>query len=294
MSKAGLLLACWIATTLLTHRAAAQAEPDTVVYGWGMDLSGTLAASQAAYENWTEGGINTVNATAGFTGAATHRSVDWKQTYDLRLAFGLVKQDTLRFRKAVDVIDLRGALQYHGNGFFQTFNPTAALTARTQFARGFNYDRNPFGDGRPLPVKVSDFFSPAIFTQSLGLTYDPNAWFKQRLGVAAKETVVDIRRLRPLYGLERDQPVRYEVGLESRTEVDREVFENVRLESSLGLFASFNQAELPDLVWENLVTMQVNTWLGVNVEFVTLYDRDLSRRLQLKEVLALSVSFVIL
>ena len=77
--------------------------------------------------------------------------------------------------------------------------------------------------------------------------------------------------------------------MESRTEVDREVFENVRLRSSLNLFASFNQTftetRLPDVLWENLITMEVNAWLGVDFEFVTLYDRDLSQRLQLKEVL---------
>lgn len=289
-----LLTSLVVFAALPVWRAAAQAEPDTLNRGWEVDLTGNLAASQANYENWTEGGINTINAAAGLTGAATHRSASWEQTYDFRLAFGLVKQDTLDFRKADDVIDLRGALQYQGGGFFQTFNPTVALTVRTQFARGFNYDRNPFKDGRRPPVKVSDFFSPAVFTQSLGLSYDPAPWFKQRLGVGAKETVVDIRQLRPLYGLEVDQPVRYEIGLESRTEIDREVFEDVRLKSSLGLFAAFNQTELPDLIWENLIAMKVNAWLGVNLEFVTLYDRDLSRRLQLKEVLALTVSFVIL
>ena len=288
-----------LATALPVGRAAAQeAEADTLIQGWETELSANLAASQANYENWTEGGINTINATAGLTGAATGRSADWEQAYDLRLAFGLVKQDTLDFRKAADVIDLRGSLQYRGGGFFQTFNPIVALSARTQFAAGFNYDRNPFEDERGLPVKVADFFAPATFTQSLGLSYDPAPWFKQRLGLAAKETAVEIRRLRPLYGLDAGQPVRYEVGLESRTEVDREVFENVRLRSSLNLFASFNQTftetRLPDVLWENLITMEVNAWLGVDFEFVTLYDRDLSQRLQLKEVLALTVSFAIL
>ena len=272
----------------------AQAQGDTLAQGWEVDLVGTLNASQAAYENWTEGGLNIINFTTGTSGQAIRRSADWEQTYELRLAFGLVKQDTLNFRKADDVISLIATLQYLGAGFFKTFNPTLSASVRTQFAEGFNYDRDPLGAGRPLPAKVSDFFSPITFTQSVGLTYSPAEWFRQRLALASKETVVYIPRLRPLYGLDADQGMRYEIGLESRTEVDREVFENVRLRSSLGLFASFNQTELPDLIWENLLVMKVNTWLSTNFEFVTLYDRDLSRRLQLKEVFSLGISVTLL
>ena len=295
MTKTSVLMALLLATAGWgPPRAWAQVAGDTLVQGWEVDAVGTLNASQAAYRNWTEGGLNVINFTAGTSGQAIHRSAAWEKTYDLRLAFGLVKQDTLDFRKADDVIALGSTFRYLGAGFFRTFNPTLSATARTQFAEGFNYDRNPLGDGRPPPVKVSDFFSPATFTQSAGLTYSPAAWFRQRLALASKETVVYIPRLRPLYGLEADQGMRYEIGLESRTEVDREVFENVRLRSSLGLFASFNQTELPDLIWENLVVMKVNAWLSTNFEFVTLYDRDLSRRLQLKEVFALGISVTLL
>ena len=47
----------------------------------------------------------------------------------------------------------------------------------------------------------------------------------------------------------------------------------------------------PDLRWENLVAMKVNSWLGVNIEFTTIYDQDLSDLLQIKESLSLGFSF---
>ena len=143
-------------------------------------------------------------------------------------------------------------------------------------------------------MQVSAFFAPATLTQSLGLTYQPADWITQRVGFGTKETIVRIERLRPLYGVDLDQTVRFEAGLEAFTEVDKEVFENVRYQSKLGLFAAFNQVDQPDALWENLITMKVNDWLNVSFEAVTLYDQDISKEVQLKEVLSLGVSLILL
>ena len=261
---------------------------------WESDILAKLAATQAGYSNWTKGGVNSLAFSTGLEGIFERESPSWNQKHDFRLAYGLVKQDTLEFRKANDEISLNSSLQYRGSGFFRLFNPTVALQTRTQFWAGYNYKNNPFDDDREPPVKVSDFFSPATLTQSLGLTVDPAEWFTQRVGVGAKQTVVVIEDFRSLYGVEESSAVHVEVGIESRSQLEREVFENVLLKSSLGLFAAFNKPEVPDLIWENIVAMKVNSWLTVNLAVDALYDRDISDLLQLKEVLSLGLSFVLI
>lgn len=279
-----------IASLAVATSVAAQ-DADTTTYPlWDIDLTSQLRGSQAGYQNWTEGGINSLAAATQLNSAFKRTSANWLQNYETRFAIGIVKQDTLSVRKAEDIIRLKGQISYSGENGFQVLSPTVAIGIRTQFAPGFSYDKNPFGDDRPPPVKVSDFFSPATFTQSLGLGYNTDVGFTQRVGVAAKETVVLIERLRTLYGHDASQAVRFQLGLESQTEVDREVFKNVRVKSSLGLFAAFNQEELPDLLWENQVIMQVNSWLSANLEVVTLYDRDISDAVQIKEMFSLGIS----
>lgn len=292
-----LLKAVPLLLLLLAHPAAAQ-ESDAVEAAdtaetpvWETHLMGRLSGSQVGYHNWTEGGVNTLAATSALEGKATGTTPNWQQTHEMRLVFGIVKQDTLALRKAEDVIRLRSTLQYRGNGFFKTLNPTVAVEANSQFAAGYNFKKNPFEDGREPPVKVSDALAPAAFTQSIGLTYNPRPWFNQHVGIASKQTVVTIKRFRPLYNLAPREMVRVELGVESRTRFEKEVFENVRYKSSLGLFAAFNKANVPDLLWENLVAMKVNSWLGVNLEFTTLYDRDLSDAIQVKESLSIGLSF---
>ncbi len=280
--------------------AFAQQEPSENEKKSSTDLVAKVSASQAGYQNWTKGGVNTLAVATTLEGKTSYVHDGWEQKHEMKLAFGLVKQDTLDFRKADDVIQVNSSLQYMGDGFFKYFNPTAASQIRTQFAPGFNYKNNPFAKipqhplgGLKVPVKVSDLFSPATFTQSLGLTYDPAAWITQRIGIGAKETVVLIDRFRELYGND-DNAVQFELGVESRTQFDKEVLENVQVKSSLGLFTAFNKTDLPDLLWENSVIMKVNSWLGVNFQLEALYDRDLSKRMQLKEVFSLGVSIVII
>lgn len=286
----------WMAALVLAmlHSDGATAqEADTLALPqWTIDLAGKLGGSQAGYRNWTEGGINSLAANAQLTGNFERLSPEWRQTYESRFAIGIVRQDTLDVRKAEDVLRLKSQVSYRGDGGVKRFSPTVAAGLRTQFAPGLSYDKNPFDEGGTLPVKVSDTFSPATLTQSMGLAYTSDWGFGQRLGIGAKETVVLIERLRTLYGLERSEAVRFQLGVESHTEVDREVFQNVRLKSSLGLFAAFNQEELPDMLWENTVVMQVNRWLSADLEVVALFDRDISDDLQLKEVFSIALSVV--
>lgn len=258
---------------------------------WVYDLVGRFAASQVRFAQWTEGGVNTVTGRARLEGVVERTQGSWSHTHQVRLTLGLVKQDTLAIRKAEDELNLRSTLRYQGRGFFEALNPTLASEVRTQFAPGFNYKKNPFQDDeRKPPVRVSDFLAPAAFTQSIGLTFEEE-WFKSRFGVGTKETVVLDPPLRVLYKLERDQPFRMEMGIESRTHVDKEVTDNVMYVSTLGLFAAFNRPELPDLLWENEVNLKVNTWLNVSFEFTALYDRDLNTVIQRKQGFAVGVSY---
>ena len=246
-----------------------------------------LNGSQASYNNWAEGGINSLAFTASITGNAKKITDNWLLNHDLRLALGSLKQDSLDFRKADDLIQYTGTFEYKNEDTFSKWHPTAALTFRSQFADGFNYDTSP-------ETKVSTTLTPAILTQTLGFTNQPAEWFTWLIGIAGKETIVGIERFRPLYGNALDQTMRVEAGFNTTATFDKDIFENVHLKSALNIFGAFNQIENPDVRWENLLTMQVNSWLTVNFEYVTFYDRDITTKVQTKQVLSTGVAFKLL
>ena len=284
----------------------AESVPDSVNGVWMYDASTRLNFSQAAYKDWEEGaGNNSLALTANLGGSAARRGERWIQAHELRLAFGLINQEGQEVRKAEDQILWNSSVRYEGNGFFRIFNPTIAADLRTQFAKGFDYTGNPFEgevadttDSRldlEAPVQSSAFFSPAFTTQSLGLTYEPFRGFTMRLGAAAKQTIVAEKDFRVLYGVDEDKPVRVEAGTEFASAFDRQLSENVRYRSKLNVFFSFNQTEdPPDARWDNTIDLQVNNWLSTNLQFVALFDRDISRTIQLKETISVGVSFTLI
>ncbi|GMQ82096.1 MAG: DUF3078 domain-containing protein [Rhodothermia bacterium] len=282
----------FMATTVMAQDQVATDSVDAAA--WKPSIIAKVSGSQVGFQNWAEGGVNTLGLNLGIDGKLERVSGSRSQTHELRLGYGIVKQDTLDTRKSEDIIRLAMTFEFIGSGFFGKLNPTFAILVRSQFNEGFNYRENPFGDGHTPPVKVSDLLSPGTFQQSIGLTYSPSDWFKQRLGIGAKETVVLIEELRPLYSVDPDKSARLELGLESFTEVDKEIFENVHYKSTLVLFAAFNKPEKPDFLWENLVAMKVNDWLSVNLEWVVQYDTDVSSKAQFKEVFSIGVSYILI
>ncbi len=278
------LLAIALATLTSTARAQ-DAVVDTT--GWRNSLIASLAGSQASYSNWSEGGINSLAFTSGILGEQMKHTEHWLRKRKLRFAFGLLKQDTLDVRKADDLIHLESSAQYQGERIWKTLNPILAFSFRSQFAEGFDYGTSP-------QTRVSAFLAPATATQTIGLAYQPVPWFSQRFGLAAKETIVAIEELREAYGNDLDETLRLEGGFDLYSQLDREVVKNVVLKSSLGFFFGFSQLDQPDIRWENLVSMKVNSWLSVNFEFVTFYDLDISDKAQLKQVLSTGVSFSLL
>lgn len=272
---------------LLPLAATAQDADSADVSIWKKTLVGTLAGTQAAYNNWQEGGVDALAYTLALDGNFERDGETWGQTHVLKLAYGQVEQEEVGWRKATDVIRYAFALLWQQPG---PFEPTAAASIRTQFAPGYNYDADP-------SVKISDFFAPAALQQSLGVTYRPDGndgWFRSRLALGIKETIVGIERLRARYNVPQSTGVRFQAGLESLTEAAGNVAENVRLESRLGLFAAFNQPERPDVFWENAAHLKVNSWLATNLELDLLYDRDVSADVQVREVFSVGVTITMM
>lgn len=272
---------------------------------WTYTATASLNGSQAAFKDWEEGaGTSSLAFTAGVGGKAEKRAENWIQNYELDLGFGIINQEEQQVRKSEDKIDFNTSLRYKGEGFFRTFTPTIAGTFRSQFAKGFDYDADPFegevdpGDdrlGQELPVQTSAFLAPAFITESIGLTYEPIVDLTIRFGAASKQTVVREKDFRVLYGVDEDQAAEVEGGAELAVSFDRALSESIRYQSQFNAFYSINQSEdLPDARWQNTLNLKVNDWLSTNVALVGLFDKDISNEIQLKETLSVGVSFTLI
>ncbi|CAN5629931.1 hypothetical protein BH23BAC4_BH23BAC4_12970 [soil metagenome] len=302
----GRLLCLLIALSVVGSGAAyaqdAEEEPLTEVDGWRSHLSTTLQGSQAHYANWQAGGVNTLAVTLGADGRFERVRGRFLHRHESRLAYGQIRQDTLGFRKATDLI--RYGYELVTNGDLR-WRPTLALTARTQFTAGFDYDPTPsdydFDDPgfvAPLPgqpFKISDFLAPGVFTQSIGLGYNTGQGFRTRFGIGLKETVVAIPRLRLIHGNAADQAVRVELGLDALADFRRQLTDALELHSRLTGFYGLGTLDTPpDMAFENRLILSIAPLLNANLEVAMLFDRDVSRRLQVKEVLSVGLVYTLM
>jgi hypothetical protein len=279
----GLIAACFV-FGLGSSTASAGEEPKL---GWEKRLVANLNLTQATFDNWAQGGENMLGWQAGLDGKFTHfgPAHDWANT--AKLAYGMQKVGSDEARKSVDEINLETVYTYKA-GFF--VDPYVAATALTQFAKGYEY-----GDDGSSKTPVSDFLDPGYFTQSAGIGRSYGEMLKSRLGFALKETISKA------YGYADDpetedkiEETRVEPGMESVTDLALALSETLLFTSELGLFSNLKASNEIDVAWDNLLVAKVHEYVSVSLNVQILYDRDISKKRQIKQSLALGLTYTLM
>jgi len=264
----------------------AQAPTDTPEYGWKHGLVAGLTLTQVAFTDWVQGGENALAYTISADGKSVEDQLtsNWSTTY--KLAFGQTRLGSQGLRKTDDIIDLSSVFTYKLGTYI---NPYISAMLRTQFAKGYTYPRPD------TSVQVSAFFDPAYLTQSAGVGYQPIKEVKTRLGVGLREVVTN--NFSKYYT---DDPTTDKIekatldgGMESITEVEWSFEENILLTSKLELFAPFKTFDKIITRDVTTVTAKVSKYVTaiLNVQFIN--EPKVSPRTQIKETIALGLSYTI-
>lgn len=257
------------------------AAPAPEPMGWKKNLIGALTLTQNSYSNWAQGGENAVAWKGVFETLWENNQpkTNWKNTG--KLAYGQVKQGDQEVRKSDDELRAESVLTYKVGKYV---NPYISFNGLTQVANGYDYSN-------PAVPLVSEAFDPIFLRQALGLGYKPQENFVTRLGVAVKETIVGTQEFRPLYGNALDENVRVETGIESVTDFSQKLEENVMFITKLELFTAFEHIEEVDVNWDNTLAAKLGKYFTVNMNVRLLYDENISKKRQLKQVLGFGVAY---
>ena len=258
------------------------AKKDSLKIGWNNRMVGILNLTQSKFDNWQQGGENSVawqlNVNSEFIYEQTGYS--WKNTGNV--SFGMIKLAAQESRKSVDEIRLGTVLTYKVS---QYVNPYVSATGETQFIKGYNYADDQ-------KTEISNFMDPAFLMQSAGFGYSSSPAFTTRLGAALKETITENH---PQYADDPDTPeieeTRVEFGAESVSDLRKKLAENLLLTSRLELFSNFAAFNEIDVRWDNMFSAQVAKYMDVNLNIKIFYDRDISRKRQIKQVMALGLTY---
>ncbi|MEN8153426.1 MAG: DUF3078 domain-containing protein [Acidobacteriota bacterium] len=257
------------------------------------ELKLLFSSTQSSFSNWQRGGSNSLAFSSSLEGSFRKISGRKDRDHEIELGIGILKQEGTNLRKTEDLIHYSFASGYtfREGGKWALF---LDLSLRTQFTSGYNYEKNPFKEVKELPVKVSNILSPLYMAQSISFTFRKDKWFRSSLGLGMKQVYVGRPELRELYGLSDDIGIKFEAGISSKLEFEKEIFKNVKADSEFDLFFSVTPVKNPDIRWNNKVDVKINSWLQMRVEFEMFYDEDIIDKVQIREVFSLGLIINIL
>lgn len=261
---------------------------------WTADVVAAVKFTNVNYRNWAEDG------NSSYTWLVTYNAdvqgkwkvANWRNLIDLQL--GQTWTDGLGKRKSADKIFWESMLDFN---MTKELKPYVGARYETQFMPGYNYSEDE--NGEEIKTAVSCFMDPVYLTQMAGLAYIPNEMFSQRLGFANRMTVshgygyADDHYQDKVDAGKREQIKEFkdEPGLESVTEFKFTYGEIMNFKTRLWAFVNFKGVDEIDGKWENLLGLAFDTLIELQVGFDMVYDKNLDKDAQYKNMILFGITW---
>ncbi|MCB0281919.1 MAG: DUF3078 domain-containing protein [Calditrichae bacterium] len=276
------LISIFILLLILSVSLYAQDEKKEPEYGWKKQVVGDLNFTQNAFTDWQQGGEDSWSWALNLNAKFENDQPDYNWANSGKFAYGESKVGDQGSRKAADEIKLESVYTMK---FGPTINPYAAAGFMTQFSKGYKYT----DAGK---VAVSNLLDPGYITESIGAEYKPNETIKTRAGLAAKQTITsDFPGYADDPETAKVEDFKNEIGAESVTDLNLKVSERILYESKLEIFSNLKATDEIDVNWDNTFSAKVSELIKVSFNFRVLYDKDIFYKRQLKQTLAVGLSY---
>jgi hypothetical protein len=280
-----------IAFMLLT--AYALAQPDSLylkekkVYTgpqWKQKQNASVDISQVSFTNWNAGGTNSISALLGYKFTADYKDKFFSWKNNLRVGYGLNKQQDRAVRKTDDIFEMTSNLGYQPTKVSKWFY-SARFSFKTQLTDGFKAsdveNENP----------ISTFLAPGYLFFGGGMEYGRNI---DRLSLylsplTLKATFVLDQELanQGAFGvtpavLDAEENVitegentRQELGILVTNSYDLKLAKNITAKHILSLYSDYiNNFGNVDVDWRLNFDFKVNSFVRATLESHLRYDDD--------------------
>ena len=252
---------------------------------WTHKLVGNLNANQVAFKDWAQGGDDALSWGVSVEGKSVREQTltQWATTY--KLGFGQTKLGDQEIRKTVDKIDLESTLTYKLDKYI---NPYVATTLKTQFFKGHKYTT-------VSKTAVAQFMDPAYLTQSAGVGFTPRPEIKTRLGLALREILTrDFTSYADDPGTQKVEKTKVDGGMESVTSGEWQLADNILFTSRVEVFAPFTALSDTAVRNDNALAIKIIRYVALNLHLQFVDDATASDKVQIKQVMALGLTYTFL
>lgn len=257
--------------------------PDTTKSKWVPSFVTSIGINQIAFTNWVKGGENSIAWTLiGNFHYDKISPTEWTFKNSIKAAYGRSKIGSGVYRTTDNDLYIENVASYN---LGWAVSPFISNSIRTQLASGFDYKVTP-------EKEIANFFDPGYITQTIGFAYDKYKNIVTRIGLGFQEIITN------KFTQYSDDPstkqeietLKFETGIESVTDVDLKLEENIVYKSKLRLFSQFKSLDVWDVHWDNIIAAKVTKYISVNFGLLLIYEKAQSYRTQIKE--GLQVGFV--
>jgi len=275
-----------IVSVLLLHVYSNVLGDEKPNWGWQKQVVGNANMNQTSFDNWAQGGENSfawqVSINAKFID--TQKSFIWSNTGSF--SFGKTRVGKAEARKSVDEIKLESVFK---TKLGIEFDPYLSVMCETQTTTGYKYT-----NGHKIPI--TGFLDPGYFVESLGFGLKISSDLKTRLGAALKQTVAEQYAEHYTDNPETDriETFKNEVGINSVSDYRKKLTATSLLISKLELFSNLKGYKEIDVRWDSLLSTKLSSYFNINFNVKLFYDRDISKKRQLKQALALGITYTFL
>ena len=254
--------------------------------GWKKSGIFILNLSQGALSNWVAGGEeNTLGFNGLFNYSINHRKgkKTWDNNFDIALGFQNATSFS-KYRKVDDRIDITSK---YGHQLTEHWYAALLFNFNSQFLEGYDYSTEPI-------TKISNFLTPGKIILSPGMNYKTATRFSFFISPVA---------LRWVLKMDEDFYNVAKFGVDSAKKSNKEfgAYVTVTYKADISKWATYtgrfdlysNYLRNPqnvDLLMNNLLTMKFNKFFATNLSLDLIYDDDVKKRLQVKEVLGVGLT----
>ena len=250
--------------------------------------------NQAYFENWVSGGENSMTGLFSVDYNINYLGKEgWIWDNNIMLSIGTTYlSGNSFFRKADDRIEINSVLSKKVNTYW---NYSAYFNFKTQLLPGYRYYKD---DGEDQKEKISRILSPAIIQCGLGWYYkeDEMAWFNispmaVRGIFVGKDYTQNLSPGKKYFGVEKGATSIISVGASFSGFFRSTLMENITMDNKFNMYINYIQKiQNVDIEWNANIRLKVNEKISSNLIIHILYDDDLIKRLQIRELFGLGLS----
>ncbi len=254
----------------------------------GWKKGGTLIfnINQGSLSNWAAGGEqNTLGINAIFNYAINFRKEKntWDNYFDLALGMQNATSYS-KFRKTDDRIDITSKYGYQVS---KKWYAAALVNFNSQALEGFDY-------GTTTNTKISNFLAPGKLLFSVGMDYRPNENFSVFISPLTTRWIFKKDPdffTQAKFGVPALQKSYNEIGAYVTAKYNKPLNKWATYTTRLDLFSNYKRKpQNADIFFTNLLAMKFNSWLGTTISLDMIYDDDIIKKTQLKEILGIGLT----